>query len=145
MAYLNQVLHAATPIGCGRRNGIDWPCGVMVVSRAPGATLRDAFVITTRETSAFADGALVAHSACSLPRRAAALRRAMNHAAGGMLRYRNVHAFGVAHQAHRAEQSDDALVAMIGAVAFPASPALLDAIGNDALVPTHRYIFFRMP
>jgi len=145
MAYLHQVLHAAVPTACGRRNGIDWPCGVLVVPRARGATLRDAFVITTREARAFADGALVSHSASSLPRRASALRRAMNRAAGGMLRYRNVHAFGVAHQAHSADQSDDALVAMIGAVAFPASSALVDAIGNDALVPTHRYIFFRMP
>ena len=107
--------------------------------------MRDAFVITTREAHAFADGALVSHSASALPPRASALRSAMNRAAGGMLRYRNVHAFGIAHQTHRADQSDDALVGMIGAVAFPPSPALLDAIGNDALVPTYRYIFFRMP
>jgi len=143
MAYLHQVLQA-TPTGCGRRRGIDWPCGVLVVPRGRGRTLRDAFVITTREASNFADGSLVSHSASSLPRLASDLRSTMNSAAGGMLRYRNVHAFTVAHQTHSAEQSDTALLNMIGAVPFSASPALLNALGEEALVSTHRYIFFRM-
>lgn len=140
---LYEVLRAV-PTACGRINGIDWPCGVLVVPRGEGRLLRDAFVVTTRSASDFAPDSLVPHNATSLPPMAGALRRAMNDAVKGALVYRNVHTFAIGHQAHRADQSDEALTAMIGARAWPASPALLDALGPDALAPTHRYIFFRV-
>ena len=44
--HLYDVLRAV-PTACGRRNGIDWPCGVLVVPRGEGRLLRDAFVVTT--------------------------------------------------------------------------------------------------
>ena len=141
--HLYEVLRAV-PTACGRINGIDWPCGVLVVPRGEGRLLRDAFVVTTRAASDFAPGSLVPHNATSLPPTADALRQAMNDAVKGRLVYRNVHTFGIAHQTHRADQSDDALTAMIGAHAWPASPALLDALGPGALSAEHRYVFFRV-
>ena len=141
--HLYEVLRTV-PTSCGRINGIDWPCGVLVVPRGEGRLLRDAFVVTTRAASDFAPGSLVPHNATSLPPTADALRQAMNDAVKGRLVYRNVHTFGIAHQTHRADQSDDALTAMIGAHAWPASPALLDALGPGALSAEHRYVFFRV-
>ena len=53
MERLYDVLRAA-PIGCGRYNNIDWPCGVVVCPIGCWATLGSAYVVTTRAVGAFA-------------------------------------------------------------------------------------------
>ena len=144
MHSLDKVLLAA-PTGCGRSNNVDWPCGVLVVSRVPHSTLRNAFVATTRSATAFRSGVLVQQSGANMPSMASSLVSAMNGAARKSM-YRHVYCFAVAHQTDRVDVPDWELVATLSPSArpFPPSAALLSALGEDALSPDYRYEFFRM-
>tara|TARA_B100000963_G_scaffold49906_1_gene38117 strand:+ start:164 stop:607 length:444 start_codon:yes stop_codon:yes gene_type:complete len=143
-SHLFEVLRAA-PIGCGRYNNIDWPCGVVVMPIGCWATLGSAYVITTRMRDAFAPGALrSADAASGTPYHVLALQTALNEKSGSP-KYIHIHRFGIAHQNEPANEDAVEMMQWMGSRPFAASPRLLDALGPRAYDPQkYRYVFFRM-
>tara|TARA_X000001036_G_scaffold183167_1_gene173127 strand:- start:4001 stop:4435 length:435 start_codon:yes stop_codon:yes gene_type:complete len=144
MERLYDVLRAA-PIGCGRYNNIDWPCGVVVCPIGCWATLGSAYVVTTRAVGAFAEGALLsADSAPGTPYHILAMQTALNERSGSP-KYVHIHRFGIAHQSDSANVDPAQLMRWVGGHPFEASQKLLDSLGSGAYDPKeHRYVFFRM-
>ena len=144
MEHLRAVLRAA-PIGCGRYNNIDWPCGVVVCPIGRWATLGSAYVVTTRAVGAFAEGAVLnADAAPSTPYHVLALQTALNEQSGRP-KYVHIHRFGIAHQSDSATVDPAELMGWMGGRPFEASQKLLDSLGSGAYDPKeYRYVFFRM-
>lgn len=145
MVQLHDVLRAA-PIGCGRYNNIEWPCGVVVAPIGCWATLGSAYVVTTRSVGAFTPGALLsADSVQGTPYHVRAMQTALNEKSGSP-KYLHIQRFGIAHQSDSASVDDATLMRWMGAKPFlKASKTMLDSLGSGAYDPDkRRYIFFRM-
>ena len=144
MERLYEVLRAA-PVGCGRYNNIDWPCGVVVAPIGCWATLGSAYVVTTRGTDAFAPGALLsADLAPGTPYHVLAMQTALNEQSGSP-KYMHIHRFGIAHQSDSANVDPAQLMQWMGGRLFKPSPEMLQSLGSGAYDPKeHRYVFFRM-